>query len=71
LFEHFLHPYVSYFLYICLSPLASFWSFFWRHGHFFRYPKDSEKLMLARQTGLTRSQVFYHLTKIFVTFCHN
>jgi hypothetical protein len=26
--------------------------------HPFRYPKDSEKLMLARQTGLTRSQVF-------------
>lgn len=30
----------------------SFWS-----SCFFSYPKDSEKIMLARQTGLTRSQV--------------
>lgn len=30
--------------------------------HLFRYPKDSDKIMLARQTGLTRSQVNYHTT---------
>lgn len=41
----------------------------WLFEHFLHpYPKDSEKLMLARQTGLTRSQVFYFLGKIFVTF---
>jgi hypothetical protein len=34
--------------------------------HPFRYPKDSEKLMLARQTGLTRSQVFLFDYNIFL-----
>lgn len=60
LFEHFLHPYVPeplISLFFCSSqkkfaPTKSFLI-----SCFIRYPKDSEKIMLARQTGLTRSQV--------------
>lgn len=60
LFEHFLHPYVP-------EPLISFFSCSslkkfvptksFLISCFISYPKDSEKIMLARQTGLTRSQV--------------
>jgi len=61
LFEHFLHPYVTchphpiliFYVFILIKLLSL---------HLIiktSYPKDSEKIMLARQTGLTRNQVHY------------
>lgn len=49
LLVHILNIWISY-VYQCLNVPFSF-------GYFHRYPKDSEKLKLARQTGLTRNQV--------------
>jgi hypothetical protein len=40
----------------CMQPLTSNWPA-WIPVSSRRYPKDSDKIMLAKQTGLTRSQV--------------
>lgn len=59
LFEHFLNPYVMFLDVFFLSAFPSVLGLTILNLVFISYPKDSEKSMLARKTGLTRSQVYY------------
>lgn len=55
LFEHFLHPYVFFLFFSRKSQ--PFFEFKDYRTFICRYPKDSEKMMLAKQTGLSKNQV--------------
>lgn len=70
LFEHFLHPYVNLSLLLVSCSVTLFYFLFIPKRHldwiivaflalnfFFSYPTDTDKHMLASQTGLSRNQV--------------
>lgn len=79
LFEHFLHPYVFLLSQVTTFSISHYITFKKLYVSFLvficRYPKESEKIMLAKQTGLSKNQVnrafCLHFKLAIFVFCLN